>query len=209
MSPSTTPNQPPRTLLHIPIVHSQADMGAVGRTIRQQVVRASGARAWQRKVEAVDRVWDRIDRAIRERLRPPMEAVRVYQDGLPVCGREEEIVRELAEAGSRNHRLVLRLMAAGARLVGTESAPLLLREYEMAKQQAAAGDASGRRRAAPGGADAYETLLRERDAFIGGRINTTLRPGETGILFLGMLHRRAHRLDRDIRVDDPVGPAGG
>jgi hypothetical protein len=45
-----------------------------------------------------------------------------------------------------------------------------------------------------------EELLKKRDRFIARRINSTLRPGETGILFLGMLHSLAALLDEDIRV---------
>jgi DNA-binding response OmpR family regulator len=41
---------------------------------------------------------------------------------LPVCGRDLEIVAELAKAGSRNHPLLLRLKGRGALLMGTESA---------------------------------------------------------------------------------------
>jgi signal transduction histidine kinase len=60
--------------------------------------------------------------------------VRLYQDGLPVCGREEEIVRDLAGSGSQNHQILLELIARGARLTGSESPSLLLEEYELARQ---------------------------------------------------------------------------
>ncbi len=36
-----------------------------------------------------------------------------------MCGREAEIVRDLAEAGSRNHRLLVRLDQRGTILKGT------------------------------------------------------------------------------------------
>ena len=38
---------------------------------------------------------------------------RLYQDGLPRCGQEEAIVRNLAREGSVNHMLLLDLMARG------------------------------------------------------------------------------------------------
>ena len=97
--------------------------------------------------------------------------VRIYQDGLPVCGKETDIVRELAGAGSTNHQLVLELAGRGAMLMGTEDPPLLLREYQLQRQHAgAAGD------------EAAEVLA-GRDRFIARRIEATLQDGETGLLF--------------------------
>ncbi len=45
-----------------------------------------------------------------------------------------------------------------------------------------------------------ETLLHERDVFIAERIDATLREGETGILFLGLLHRVDELLDGKLEV---------
>lgn len=64
----------------------------------------------------------------------PYPRVRLYQDGLPVCGREVEITTDLARAGSRNHQLLLRVMERDATLMGTESAELLVRDYRLIKQ---------------------------------------------------------------------------
>ena len=47
-------------------------------------------------------------------------------------------------------------------------------------------------------------MLKKRDRYIAGRINSTLGKGETGILFLGMLHSLKDLLDRDIHVICPV-----
>jgi hypothetical protein len=43
-------------------------------------------------------------------------------------------------------------------------------------------------------------LLKRRDEYIAGRINETLRAGETGLIFLGMFHSLSSWLDKDIRV---------
>ena len=129
-------------------------------------------------------------------------SVRVYQDGLPVCGHEQEIVKELAESGSRNHRLLLSLQSRGAVLMGTESPELLVEEYQLAKAALAAGRASPAkmRRDRP-----HDTLLARRDSFIANRINSTLGAGETGILFMGMLHEVTRSLEPDIQVVYPLG----
>jgi hypothetical protein len=126
--------------------------------------------------------------------------VRVYQDGLPVCGHEREIVTELAAAGSRNHKLLLSLLARGAVLMGTESADLLVEEYQLASAALAAGrtpHAKARRDRL------HDTLLERRDRYIADRINGTLGAGETGILFMGMLHEVTRSLDPNILVVYP------
>jgi len=50
-------------------------------------------------------------------------------------------------------------------------------------------------------------LLDRRNRFIAYRINTTLCTGETGILFLGMLHSLENLLNKDINVIYPVAPS--
>ncbi|HWR11650.1 MAG TPA: hypothetical protein VN445_07505 [Rectinemataceae bacterium] len=108
--------------------------------------------------------------------------------------------------GSLNHRLLLRLKEKGATIMGTESAELLIEEYQLAKKILEAGNA---REAVITEAKHRETsdlLLEKRDAFIAARIDQTLRMGETGILFLGMLHNPAPHLPKDIRVMYPLGP---
>ena len=128
-----------RRLLHIPIIHSQAEMGSLSPTIQAMTVRKLGAKGWERNVSLIDGIWTQIEQAI-DSWSLPYEKVRLYQDGLPVCGRELEIVSELAKAGSRNHQLLLRLKERGATLMGTESAGLLVQEYNLIKQTLAASD---------------------------------------------------------------------
>src|SRR5208283_1852853 len=122
-----------RCLLHIPIIHSQAEMGSLSPTIQAIMVQKLGAKGWERKVGLIDGIWTQIEQTIDGWLLP-YEKVRLYQDGLPVCGRELEIVSDLAKAGSRNHQLLLRLKERGATLMGTESADLLVQEYHFDKQ---------------------------------------------------------------------------
>ena len=121
--------------------------------------------------------------------------MRVYQDGLPVCGHEQEIVSELAGAGNRNHRLLLKLQARGATLMGTESPELLVEEYQLATAAFASGATV---RTEVRQKQLRDTLLEKRDRYIADRINGTLGAGESGILFMGMLHEVAKYLDPDI-----------
>jgi len=160
-----------------------------------------GRQGLSRYAAAVEKMWDKIER-VASRLPLPPGTVRVYQDGLPICQHEQEIVSELAESGSRNHRLLLHLQSRGARVMGTESPELLVEEYQLAKASLASGvnaeDASRQRQE-------RDTVLEKRDRFIADRINVTLSDGETGILFIGMLHSLSRFLDSDIRVAYPLG----
>jgi len=191
-----------RTLIYFPIVHTQADMGALQKSVARATLEKSGRAGLARKTAAIDRIWTEIEAAI-DALALSFDRVRLYQDGLPVCGREAEIVAELAQAGSRNHQLLLRLMAQGAVLMGTESGDLLVQEYQLARQSLttrlprAAGVAAAQR-------GLSEALLQRRDQFMAQRINETLRNGETGILFLGMLHSLERRLHPDVKVIYPL-----
>jgi hypothetical protein len=147
----------------------------------------------------VEKMWEEIERAV-GKLQVSPGSVRVYQDGLPVCGHEREIVSELAAAGSRNHRLLLSLQARGAVLMGTESADLLVEEYQLASAALAAGRASHAKTRRD---RLRDTLLEKRDRYIADRINGTLGAGETGILFMGMLHEVTRFLDPNILVVYP------
>ena len=69
-----------------------------------------GRRHWEEFRALVDGFWPMV-RADLEALSLDYHRVDLYQDGLPVCGRELEIVRKAAAAGSDNHVLLLDLMA--------------------------------------------------------------------------------------------------
>lgn len=191
-----------RTLIHFPIVHTQADMGALQESVARATLEKAGRAGLARKAAAIDQIWTEIEAAI-DALALSFDRVRLYQDGLPVCGREAEIVTELAQAGSRNHQLLLRLMAQGAVLMGTESGDLLVQEYQLAKKSLttraprAAGVAAARRALSA-------ALLQRRDQFMARRINETLKSGETGILFLGMLHSVERYLKSDVKLIYPL-----
>jgi hypothetical protein len=189
-----------RMVIWVPIVHSQEDMGRLREAVRRHHVERNGEKCWEEHVRAVAEVWDGIRRRVLGS-GLDLRSVRLYQDGLPVCGREAAIVADLAEAGSENHRLLADLIAGGAALEGTESPELLLREYELALKMLGTPGA----RASFGTWPEFDGLGRElldlRDRFIAGQIDRTLKPGETGIVFLGMLHALPRFLPSDVCVE--------
>ncbi len=192
-----------RALIYIPIVHTQADMGALAPSVRRVTVQKLGRRAWKRNVDVIDQMWEETCRTV-EGWDLPWEKVRLYQDGLPRCGREGDIVTELAGVGSPNHRLLLSLMKRGATLMGTESPDLLLEEYRLVQQILAAKDPEEAGRIEARHQARSRSLLARRDQYIAARISESLRVGETGILFLGMLHSLDSALAKDIRVTYPM-----
>lgn len=190
-----------RKLVYLPIVHNMADMGALKESVKEASVRQIGRQSWKRKQDFIQRLWDNIESALTG-LSMQMDRVRIYQDGLPISGNEADIVRELAKSGSRNHQLLLRLVEKGAHLMGTESPDLLLEEYAKAKRGLLSkGRATARSHESASGA----SLLQRRDKFVAERINDTLKEGEVGIVFLGMLHALEPWLAKDIRVVYPIG----
>lgn len=195
-----------RVLLCIPIVHTPADMGALNEPTQRLKVRKLGRKTWEQNTELVKNFWTEIEQAT-EGLSLPYERVRLYQDGLPVCGHETEIVTDLAKAGSRNYQLLLKLKAMGAMLMGTESSELLVEEYQLAKQVLAEEMARGSAQQAMQWKSLQDSLLKRRDQFIGRRISETLLCGETGLLFVGMLHSVEPWLDQDIQVHRPIRQA--
>jgi hypothetical protein len=163
---------------------------------------ALGRQGLMRNAAVVEEMWKEIERVVANLPVTP-GSLRVYQDGLPVCGREQEIVSELAAAGSRNHSLLLKLQARGATLMGTESPELLIEEYQLASAAFASGATV---RTEIRQKQLRDTLLERRDRYIADRINGTLGAGESGILFMGMLHEVTRYLDPDIDVVYPLGP---
>ena len=123
-----------------------------------------------------------------------------------MCDHERQIVAELAQAGSRNHQLLLKLQQKGALLMGSESAELLVEEYQLVKQVFAEGMTRGSAQPAAQGKTLQDSLLKRRDQFIARRISQTLLAGETGLLFVGVLHAVEPWLDKDIEVVRPVRP---
>lgn len=192
-----------RTLIYIPIIHDQADMGNLRESVRQATLRKLGEKTWRRKVKLVDQIWTEAETII-DNLRLSFDKVRVYQDGLPVCGREIDIVTDLAKAGSRNHRLLLRILEKGATVMGTESAELLVEEYQLSKSILNARNSKKTPKIDECRKALSESLLERRDRYVADRINTTLREGETGILFLGLLHNLEKRFDKDIKLIFPM-----
>ncbi|MGC8602654.1 MAG: hypothetical protein ACP5VS_03075 [Desulfomonilaceae bacterium] len=190
-----------RKLFYVPIVHTEVDMGALSESIKMAYVKKMGLQAWKRKRDLIERFWNDLESAV-DNLNLPYPKTKVYQDGLPLSdkGNDLEIVNKLASSGSRNHKLLKKLIEKGATLVGTESPGLLLEEYNLAMKTLNGAKPSEADEAQKMKA---EEILKKRDEFIAKRINETLKSGEIGILFIGSLHNVIPLLNPDIEVLAP------
>lgn len=162
-----------RRLIWVPILHTAADLGSAAAMTAER----HGQDQWRKLQQRLDRGWDTVERKIRA-LALDLRRTRIYQDGLPVTGGPVlQVVTDLAQRGSRNHQLILTLVAAGAALEPTEDLELLRAELQLL--QDAKGPASPAR---------SRQILADRDRYIAQRVSATLLEGETGLLFLGALH---------------------
>lgn len=189
-----------RRLIYVPIVHTIVDMGSTAEVLRQESIRRFGAERWAESRRIIDEVWEGI-RAKLLGLKLSWERVRIYQDGLPVSGRELEIARDVAAQGSKNYQIVIELVQRGATLMGTESPELLTQEYTHITRIAEAQSDAEREEATRSYATESAEILRARDAFIARRIAETLEEGEVGLLFLGMMHGVDRLLPEEIQVE--------
>ena len=177
--------------MYIPILHSSADMGSLSESLKKEYLSRYGTSKWQEHLRGIEGFWRLVTRRV---LSLPLDfrRVRIYQDGLPCCSHELDIVREVAAKGSKNHQLLLQLVGRGAILMGTEDPELLLEEHRLVKTTV---EGTG-----PIDSQAAADLMRKRDAFIARRIAETLGAGETGLLFIGALHQVGKLLPTDIQV---------
>jgi hypothetical protein len=168
--------------------------------VRQAYIAKGGEEAWKASRKALAEFWNAMEIAM-DRIPLDFTKLRLYQDGLPVCGLEEKIVRDLAQQGGANYRILLKLAERGAKIEGTEDPDLLRKEYELIMAGVHAGAGSlGADAAKDANAEVFRDLLDRRDRFIAQRIDRTLQAGETGILFLGALHRATVTLPNTIQV---------
>lgn len=186
-----------RQLLYVPILHTEPDLGSEAASLDRQSSSLLGEERWAKHKVRVARFWESIAGYLAA---IDASTMKIYQDGLPAGGAlGKKIIEEGARRGSRNHQLLLSLMARGAEIRKTEDAPLLKEEYDYIAALNRSGSA--------GDSDLYRRyrlrknrLTEERDRFIAGTIGETLQDGETGILFIGSYHNILPYLPRDIKV---------
>lgn len=176
-----------RKLIYARIVHTSQDMGSLMEKVKKVYIDKYGEQQWNQHLTEVDNLWSKTVEKTRA-LKLDYSKLRVYQDGMPVCDREAEIVNKLAAVGNTNHQLLLELIEKGATIMGTEDPALLIMERDRLS------NSTEEKR------QLYDDLMEQRDEYIAQRIAATLNDGETGILFMGALHRIVDKLPDDMEV---------
>jgi hypothetical protein len=189
-----------RKLIIIRIVHTPFDMGSAKDGLEREGIARIGKQRWEENLRRIEHFWSEVDKEV-ESLATEPEKLRIYQDGLPCAGElGERIVRETAAKGSRNYQIIQRLMDRGARIEATESPELLKQEYGYIRALLEAKTEEEKKLAETRYGQVKDRLLEERDVFIARSIDSTLKDGETGILFIGASHNVLPKISKDIDV---------
>jgi len=186
-----------RRLKYIPIIHTGVEMGSMYGILKAEYIKRYGKKKWEEHNKIIEDFWQGIRNKVFD-LNLDYPNTRLYQDGLPVCGKEMAIIEELVKMGSRNYQILMELIQLGAKLEGTEDPKLLLEEYAYLKNASADLDKPEVKRRYQRLA---KSILQKRDSYIAQRIDKTLREGETGLLFIGIAHRVNEKLSEDIETD--------
>jgi hypothetical protein len=175
-------------------------MGSMKDGLEKEGVAKIGRQRWEDNQRRIEKFWEEVDQEV-DRLGLELDKVRIYQDGLPCAGElGERIVRETAEKGSKNYQIISRLMDRGAKIEATESPELLRQEYGHIKAILEAKTDQERTDAGARYGLVKDRLMEDRDAFIGQTISSTLKDGETGLLFIGASHNVIPKISKDIEV---------
>lgn len=189
-----------RTLIYVPIIHSSADMGSLGKELNKKCVSEFGEKVWQTHIDTVNGFWEAIE-CYFETIDIYIKGTKIYQDGMFVDGEiATKIIEESIKSGSKNYEIVLNLLNKGAILIKTEDFKMVKDEFD--GLQSIIKSKSNIKKLIL--LLKYKILkprfLNRRDKFIAGRIAETLGPYETGILFIGAYHNIIKRLPKDITV---------
>jgi len=186
-----------RTLIYIPIIHTGPDLGSLASAVEEKAIRLLGEH-WKEHKRVVGQYWEEIVKYFERR---GLQGVKIFQDGLPVGGKEAEaLINELAETGSPNYKLLKDLGERGALLLKTEDPALLKREYQLTKELVAKKPLLSAVRAFLNYKYRKDGLLKARDKYIASQIDRELKERETGICFLGAYHEVLPKLAKDIKV---------
>jgi len=189
-----------RTLLYVPIIHGDRDLGKIGATVEKRSVEIFGKEHWEKHKKVVTRFWEAIEDYFKNL---DVIGLKIYQDGLTVEGElGRKIIEQGAAEGSCNYQIVLDLIKKGGKIQKTEDVVLLIKEYERILRLADMGSPWERATAQIVNGFGEDLLLEKRDRFIASTINETLTTGETGVLFVGAFHDVRSHLPDDIAVEE-------
>lgn len=187
-----------RKFLFVPIIHMEPDLGSEAAAIDSKSASFFGKDRWAKHKESVAKFWDSIADYFAT---VDTSNMKIYQDGLPADGTlGRKIIEEAAKRGSKNHQIILSLMARGAKICKTEDPSLLQEEYEYITRLTRSRSIPEKTVASAKYKHRKNQLTKERDKFAAKTIDETLKEDETGALFMGSYHDILRYLPKDITV---------
>lgn len=187
-----------RKVYLVPIIHTRSDMGSIAPILSEISAVALGKELWDKHRETISKFWDSVSRFFNSL---QICNSKVYQDGLVAAGEDGlRIVNEGVKQGSVNYEIISGLLRRGAILIKTEDIALVQREYSYIKKLTSAKSPRERETTALRYKLAQRKLLEDRDNFIARTIESTLKEGDTGVLFIGAYHEILSKLPADIRI---------
>jgi len=187
-----------KTLIYVPVIHSSADLGSLAKEVTKRGIAGLGEDFWKKHTKTVDGFWNAVSHYFSS---IEISGMKIYQDGMIVDGEVgQKIVEEGVKAGSKNYKLVSRLLKRGAILVKTEDFKLVKEERDRLLTITQAKSIAQKFFAFIKYKLTQNRLLNTRDAFITKRIDETLDHSETGILFIGAYHNIKNKLPKSIHA---------
>jgi len=189
-----------RTLIYVPIIHSYADMGSLGKELKRKSISGLGENKWQKHTDTVNGYWEAIESYF-ENIDIYIKGIKIYQDGMFVDGEMAmKIIGEGIKSGSKNSEIVSKLIDRGAILIKTEDFKMVKDEYDGLQSILKSKTNINKLFLLLRYKISKPIFLIRRDKFISCRIAETLGQNETGILFIGAYHHILKRLPKDITV---------
>ena len=187
-----------RKLFLVPIIHIDTDLGKA----KDEIMVFKNRFLSQKRVEHHEKTillfWDRVQDYFNEQ---DIKNMKIFQDGLAAGGEiGKKIVKELALKGSRNFMVLSDMVDKGALIMKTEDIALIQQEHGLFTNLLQS------KRFFPTIINLLKykfykpQLLKKRDIYMAGQINSNLKKGETAALFIGAVHNVAYFLDKDILV---------
>lgn len=191
-----------RTLIYIPIIHSGADMGSMATELTTKSVAQFGQEFWKSHVGTVDKYWEVISRYCKA-IDFDGKNVKIYQDGMVTDGEIAlKIMEDSVKAGSINYVIISELVKRGATIMQTEELEMVKKELELLRSIPSSGVLIMQLIRIFRFKISRSKLIVQRDKYIANRIDATLLPNETGIIFIGAYHNIMDKLPKDIKVTE-------
>lgn len=187
-----------KTLIYVPIIHTSADLGSLAEDVTKRGIADLGQDFWEEHEKTIDGFWTAISNYFDSE---DVQGLKIYQDGMVAEGEiGEKIVEEGVKQGSKNYKLISKLLKRGAILVRTEDFTLVKKEFDRLREITQAGNLMEKLFGFIKYKFTKDRLLNKRDRFIAKKIDETLHRGETGILFIGAYHNIKNRLAKDMLI---------